>query len=291
MRYIAPDQLDDALGVLASGPCRLLAGGTDFYPLLGEDPVFSDHRTDPVMDLSGLAGLRGIARDEVDGRPVWRLGALTTWSDVVKADLPPVFDGLKAAGREVGSLQIQNVGTVAGNLCNASPAADGVPPLLTLEASVELSSRQGKRVLPLAEFITGVRQTARRPEELVTAILVPDQTADSCSAFLKLGARRYLVISIAMVAAVLVPDGAGKVASARVAVGSCSAVAQRLPDLEAALCGQSWSAEALQACVTADHLSLLSPIDDVRGSADYRRDAARELVGRAVALCVEGEGA
>src|SRR5690606_35270448 len=123
---------------------------------------------------------------------------------------------------------IQNMASVAGNLCNASPAADGVPGLLVLDAEVELRSASATRTLALGDFILGNRKTALRPDEMVTAIRVPKTSTDGASAFEKLGARRYLVISIAMAAVRVVADDDGRVSSAAIAVGSCSAVAQRL---------------------------------------------------------------
>lgn len=178
-------------------------------------------------------------------------------------------------------MQIQNRATLAGNLCNASPAADGVPPLLTLDASVELASAEGVRTLPLSEFILGNRKTARRPDELMTAILVPKPAYPARSAFLKLGARKYLVISITMVAGLLeVKDG--RVAAARIAVGACSAVAQRLPALEAALVGQT-AGPGLAGLAAEEHLAGLAPIDDIRADAGYRQDAALVLVKRCLA--------
>ena len=126
---------------------------------------------------------------------------------------------------------------MAGNLCNASPAADSVPPLLALDAEVELVSKPGARRLALADFIVGNRKTVRRPDEILANVFVPRTLDDAPSAFLKLGARRYLVISIAMVAAVVKTDNTGRVAEARVAVGSCSAAARRLTALEHALVG------------------------------------------------------
>jgi CO/xanthine dehydrogenase FAD-binding subunit len=208
---------------------------------------------------------------------------------VIRADLPPAFDGLKAAAREVGSIQIQNAGTIAGNLCNASPAADGVPPLLTLGARVELASTQGTRQMALSDFLKGPRQTARMPGEVLTALLIPDLPATAQGAFLKLGARQYLVISIAMVAA-LVTVADGRITQAAVAVGSCSATAQRLPALEADLMGQTPAAilAAGPAFITPAHLAPLSPIADVRGSAEYRTEAAATLCARALALALKG---
>jgi CO/xanthine dehydrogenase FAD-binding subunit len=214
-----------------------------------------------------------------------RIGGLTTWSEVIRAPLPRCFDALKAAAKEVGSVQIQNRGTVAGNLCNASPAADGVPPLLALDAEVEMASSAGRRRLSLAQFLVGNRKTLRRADEILAAVLVPRRLENAASVFMKLGARRYLVISISMVAVVLLADEAGRVAEARVAVGSCSAKAQRLQDLEADLVGLLATA-GIGGAVTADHLKNLSPIDDVRATAAYRQDASLTLVKRALEACV-----
>jgi CO/xanthine dehydrogenase FAD-binding subunit len=214
------------------------------------------------------------------------IGAGTTWSELVAADLPHGFDGLKAAALEVGSIQIQNRGTIAGNLCNASPAADGVPPLLTLDAELEVQASGTRRTLAVAEFITGNRKTLLQPGELVTAIRIPRKLAVGRSTFLKLGSRRFLVISIVSVAVLLVIEG-DRVAAARVAVGACSAVAKRLSELEAALVGRAADA-ALRNIVTAEHVMSLSPIDDVRGTGAYRKDAALQLVREALLAAVEG---
>ena len=266
--YLRPHHLEEALAALAR-PHTVLAGGTDFYPARVGRAIDED-----VLDIGGIAALRGIMVDDSG----WRLGATTTWSELIEADLPPLFDGLKQAAREIGGRQIQNAGTLAGNLCNASPAADGVPCLLTLDAEVEIAGPAGRRVLPLRQFITGTRRTALAPDELTVAIHVPRPRHQARGAFLKLGARRYLVISIAMAAAVL-ETGDGRVASARIAVGACSPVAERLPDLEAALLGAPIDRH-LADRVDASHLSPLSPIDDVRGSAFYRRDAVVTLLHR-----------
>src|SRR5258708_6087256 len=255
---------------------QILSGGADFYPALGDRAA-----REAVMDISGLRELRGISTEA----NYFRIGGLTTWTDVIRAALPRCFDALKSAAREVGSVQIQNRGTVAGNLCNASPAADGVPPLLALDARVELTSNLESRRMPLAEFLVGNRKTQRRSDELLTAVWVPRTLEDARSVFLKLGARRYLVISISMVA-VLVDVEDGRVGAARVAVGSCSAVARRLPALENELIGGAANA-GLAGLVTPAHLAPLAPIDDVRATANYRRDASLTLVRRALDACVE----
>lgn len=275
MGYLSPTSLTGALEAIASGQSRILAGGTDVYPSLRDRPAQG-----MIVDITRVDGLRGIARTGDGG---WRIGAATTWTDIVRADLPAGFDGLRAAAREVGSIQVQNTGTVAGNLCNASPAADGVPPLLTLDASVELASADDQRVLPLSAFITGPRQTALRPGEMVTALLVPGHDAAAQARFSKLGARTYLVISIAMAASLVIADPAGTIVDARVAVGSCSPVALRLSGLEQDLIGKSLADGSAAACIGPQHLAALAPIDDIRGSAAYRMIAVEELLRRLLA--------
>ncbi|HTA59425.1 MAG TPA: FAD binding domain-containing protein [Candidatus Baltobacteraceae bacterium] len=275
--YFRPNSLQEALSVLADTGATVLAGGTDVFPSLGDRPL-----SGPVLDISGLAEIRGIQFTSEHAV----FGARTTWTEVIAAPLPRGFDGLKAAAREVGSVQIQNAGTIAGNLCNASPAADGVAALLALDAEVTLSSRSNSRALPLSKFILGNRKTARRPEELLTSIRVPRRVENALSVFLKLGARRYLVISIVMVAANLVVDPAGEIREALICVGSCSAAALRLAELERALIGRP-ALPGLRQIVKAAHLAKLSPIDDVRASAEYRRDAALTLVGRALDACAQ----
>jgi CO/xanthine dehydrogenase FAD-binding subunit len=273
--YFRPNTLGEAVDALAASGGQILAGGTDFFPSLGDRPAHG-----PLVDISDLRELKG-----VKGDPQYlRIGGLTTWTELIKTPLPRCFDGLKAAAREIGGIQIQNRGTVAGNLCNASPAADSVPPLLTLDAEVELASSAGMRRMPLAEFLVGNRKTQRRPDEILTQILVPRTLEDAASTFLKLGARRYLVISIVMVAAVIEKDSAGRVRQARVSVGSCSSVARRLVELENGLIGAP-VASGLGSLANLTHLNNLSPIGDVRATAAYRLQAALTLVQRALDSC------
>jgi len=275
--YFRPRSLHEAVDTLARHGGQILSGGTDFYPALGERPFPAS-----VVDVSGVSELRGISTDS----ECIRIGGLTTWTEIMRAPLPRCFDALKAAAREVGSVQIQNRGTIAGNLCNASPAADGVPPLLALDAQVELSSVEGVRRMSLSEFVIGNRKTARRPQEVLSAVIIPRGLEDARSAFLKLGARRYLVISIAMVAAIVKADSAGRVEQARIAVGSCSITARRLTALETALLNAPLK-PGIGELVKPEHLAVLSPIDDVRATAAYRHDAGLTLVRRALEACVE----
>ena len=162
---VRPESLAEATSLLAARDYTILSGGTDVFPALVDRPPPA-----AMLDVSHLPEIRGISRR--DG--AIRIGGATTWSEIIAAPLPRAFDALKAAAREVGSVQIQNRGTIAGNLCNASPAADGVPPLLALDAEVELVSSCGTRRLALADFILGNRRTALAPDEILSAILVPE---------------------------------------------------------------------------------------------------------------------
>ena len=270
LTYLIPTELNSALTSLAKASNKIVAGGTDVYPAIkqGQTPA-------RFLDVTRIKELSGVSATQTG----LRIGAAVTWSEIVKADLPASFDGLKQSAREVGSLQIQNAGTIAGNLCNASPAADGVPPLLTLDAMVELTSAaRGARMVPLQDFILGVRKTALAVDEMVTAIHIPTPPKGAGSAFEKLGSRKYLVISITMTAAVIKCDAQGAITHARVAVGACSLVAQRLTQLEADLIGKKPS----EVEIDAAHLNVLSPIDDVRGSGSYRLDIVREQCRRAI---------
>lgn len=276
MTFYRPTTLAEALTIRASEPVKILAGGTDFYPALRDRPV-----TFPVLDVTAIDDLRHIERE--DG--FISIGANATWTDVVRAKLPKAFDGLKLAAREVGSLQIQNRGTVAGNLCNASPAADGVPPLLTLDAEIEIASERDIRRESLSRFVLGNRKTTLAHDEIVTRILVPESSTLGVASFQKLGARKYLVISVAMVAVRLVITRK-VITNAAIAVGSCSEVAQRLHALEASVLGASESQiNGLE--INPDFLSELAPIDDVRATASYRHDAASALI-RAALLAAMG---
>lgn len=276
-QYLRPQTLSEAVAALQANPAlRIIAGGTDIYPSLGEDAQQAS-----LLDITGLAALREIRCGD-DGM---RIGALATWSDLQAADLDPAFAALKEAGRDVGSPQIQNAATVVGNICNASPAADGTVALMALGAEVEIAGPDGQRRLPLDAFVTGVRRVALRPAEIVTAVHLPPLAGRS--AFVKLGARKYLVISIAMVAAHVELDASGHIARAAIAVGSCAPVAQRLPKLEAALAGVR--ADHVAGAVRPELIDGLTPISDVRGEAAYREAVVPVLVRRALARCMTTE--
>ncbi len=263
----------------------IIAGATDLYPAQTTRNAWGDWSRCAQLDISGLKELRGIA----DAGDHYRIGALTTWTDLVRAGLPPVFDALTQAARGIGGVQIQNRATLVGNICNASPAADGVPGLLCLNAAVELSSQSSKRTLPLEEFIQGNRETAIRSDEMVTALLIPKPPASARSAFKKLGTRRYLVISIVILAGLLEVDTDGRIRNVRIAIGACSPVAQRMTGIEDMLRGRKCEASLVE-LVTMEHFESLAPIDDVRADAGYRRCCALELSRRLLATLIDSSG-
>jgi CO/xanthine dehydrogenase FAD-binding subunit len=273
--FLRPGTINEVLEALAQTGGTILAGGTDLFPAFTGNQLAG-----PVIDISRVTELKGVRFTE----EFVEIGARTTWSEVLATNLPCGFDGLRGAAREVGSIQIQNSATVAGNICNASPAADGVAALLALDAEVILASHADSRAISLADFIQGNRKTARRANEIMISVRIPRRWENATSSFLKLGARRYLVISIVMVAANLIAGSDGRVREAAICIGSCSPKALRLTELERALVGVPIG-EQLRTIPTSSHFSRLSPIDDVRATAGYRLAAALTLVRRALDEC------
>ncbi len=269
--YHRPGKVKDALEVLAASNARPVAGCTDVFAATENQELSGD-----IVDVTRLQELKGV-REDSDG---WRIGAATTWREISQLEMPRAFEMLVQAGREIGGVQVQNSGTIGGNICNASPAADGVPPLLALDASVELMSVRGTRYVKLNDFLTGAGRSVCQTDELVSAILIPKNSGTGHSRFLKLGARKHLVISIAMVAVRLEVDNS-VIKSAAIAVGACGPVAERAFDLEAALIGGGiGEAEGL---VSQDKLaSIISPISDIRATSEYRAESVQELVRRGV---------
>ena len=272
MSYFRPTILEDALDWLSTHDARIVAGSTDLFPSTDRQTL-DGH----ILDITAIEELRELMQTDKG----WSIGAATTWSDIISSDLPPAFDGLKLAAREVGSIQIQNAGTVVGNICNASPAADGIPCLLSLDSSVELLSVRGRRSVPLESFITGPRKTNIASDEIVTRIVAPQASCQGTSHFLKLGARKYLIISIAMVATRLLIEN-GVITQAAISVGACTPVAVRLTEVETALAGKPATPSSIASISDQMIQNALLPIDDVRATGEYRSIAATELVRRSL---------
>jgi carbon-monoxide dehydrogenase medium subunit len=239
-----------------------------------------------VLSLHRLAGLERI---EVDGAV--RLGALVTHRAIERC--PHFQGGLRALveGAEVvGGHQIRNVGTVGGNIVNASPAADVVPVLVALDATVTCRGPDGERTLPLEGFLTGPGQTARRPGELLTSVRFDPLPAPAATAFLKAGRRKAMEISVVCVAVRVVLDAAHRrCQEARIALGAVAPTTMRARAAERALEGQPLTDEVLR---QAGRLAAQEcrPIDDVRASARYRRLLVETLVPRALRRSLERIG-
>jgi CO/xanthine dehydrogenase FAD-binding subunit len=261
MEVLTPRSLDEALRMRAAVPgARVVQGGTDVLVELNFDRA----RPEALLNLNEVAELRGWRLE--DGELV--LGAGLTYTEAMAAEPASLFPALAEAARTVGSPQIRNRGTLGGNVGTASPAGDALPPLLVARATVELESVRGARTMPLEEFLVGVKRTALAEDELVTAVRA--RPGSGAQTFMKVGPRNAMVIAVCSLA-VLVDEERGEV---RAALGSAAPTA-RLVAVPLA------DAAALPDAVEA----AADPIDDVRGSAAYRRHALRVLAGRALARC------
>ncbi len=274
---LAPDTLEEVLAALADpAPPVVLAGGTDLWPQWTSGKIPRPRR---VLSLHRLASLRQIRR-EGDHLHV---GAQCTHADLWRSDrVRGASPALALAAATVGAVQIQQRGTVGGNLAEASPAADLPPPLCAAGAAVALASVRGVRHVPLPAFYLGYRQTARQPDELITAVRVPALPAGGQEHFYKVGTRKAQAISKAAGACRLVlgPDGA--IASCGLAFGSVGPTVVRLAALEAWLLGQRPSAAVAQEAGLRAAEGV-QPIDDLRSTAAYRRHVVGQLVQRWIA--------
>ena len=269
--YLRPTTLEEALEALYQSRGELLAGGTDFYPSLGERLPAK-----PIVDITRVRELKGITRKP----DLFRIGGGATWTELIKAPLPRCFDALKAAAREIGSVQIQNRGTLGGNIANASPAGDTLPILLATDATILVGGQRGEREIPATEFFTAYRQTALAPDELILHVTFPLPKARELS-FRKVGTRRAQAISKVVLAAAWRDDGPRGLAEVRVALGSVAAIPIRARATEAVLEG------ALPIPEVADRAAEtlaneIEPIDDVRSTAGYRRTVAARVLHRLV---------
>ncbi|HEY8486507.1 MAG TPA: xanthine dehydrogenase family protein subunit M [Limnochordales bacterium] len=280
--FTAATSLAEALAALAArGPGALpLAGGTDLGVLLRRRKVAPSH-------LVFVARVPELRRLEWDG-PELVVGAAVTHRAVEKS---PLFAGplraLPEACSTVGGVQVRNVGTVGGNLCNASPAADTPPALVALGARVTIVGPQGSRQLPLEEFFLGYRRTAVQPGELLLEVRIPRPQERSGSAFVKLGRRRAMEISIVCVAvSVTLEDDGVTCRQARIGLGSVAETTLRARQAEEVLRGRPLVPEVLREAGQAAAAEC-SPIDDLRATAGYRRRAVAVLVERAAALAAQ----
>jgi len=266
-----PSSLADALALLHSEPgvWKPFAGGTDLMVLLEAGKL--PHRN--YVNIWGLKELRGI---EVNDSHI-TLGALTTYTDVRSHPvLQNEFPMLCQAASETGGLAIQNRGTLGGNIVNASPAADSPPALLAYDAELELVSSDGSRWLPYHGFHTGYKQMVIGPNELLARIRMPRNTRGGIHYYRKVGTRKAQAISKVCLAALatVVQD---QISDVRIALGSVAPIIVRCVQTEDALRGRKPDSETIKsACATLSR--EISPIDDIRSTANYRLQVAKNLL-------------
>jgi carbon-monoxide dehydrogenase medium subunit len=278
--FIRPNSLDELVDVLDEGGGKILAGGTDIIPRIRHD-LFP---ASVLVDASNLSELSFI--EEVDNQIA--IGALTTHQAIVNsALLQNANPALVAAAESVGCIQTRHRGTLGGNIANASPAGDTIPPLLAFDAQVHLVCKGGERSVPLKEFLVGPGKTSLEAEELIHSITFSRLQGAWGTAFQKMGKRKGMAIAVVSVAAAVVLDASGLVQDARIALGSVAPTVVRSPKAEKMLLGTEVGSGAIREAANAV-VEDISPIRDVRSTAEYRRHAAQVLTHRALEEAVDG---
>lgn len=285
--YVAPSTLQDCMEALESNPgAMVFAGGTDVLVKIRNGAL----KPGALVDIKHLNRLRGIRQDD-DGTV--RIGSLTTHTEV--ADSPIIqekYPFFSDASRWVGSHQIRNRGTIGGNICNGSPAAETLTPLYVLEAKLHLESREGKRVIPVSNFCCGPQKTCAKKGEILTEIEIPPIEGSYDGIYLRYARRNAVDIAMVTCCAFRYEDNTTPTGFRyRIAMGSVAPTVVRATTGEeflnkAAYCGDDLIEEA---ALTA--LSDISPIDDIRTTCDYRRDISFILIKRAIGELVCRKGA
>ena len=284
MRYEAPDSLEAAASLLAgeSGVARVLAGGTDLLVQLRAGMV----EPDLVVDIKKIDEVRAIS--EEDGG--FRIGAAVTGAELgeneaVKAAWPGVVEAVEL----IGSTQVQGRATAGGNLCNASPAADSVPAMIAAGATVSIAGPNGRREAPVEDIVTGPGQTSLEKGEIVVSFKLPARPANSGDAYLRMIPRTAMDTAIVGVGVSLTLDGDGTCTDARVGLGAVAPTPLLVPDAAAALIGTKVDEAALENLAAATSAAC-DPIDDKRGTIEYRTKVAGVLARRAALIAVERAG-
>ena len=279
-----PRSIEDCLKLLAErGPeAKLVAGGTDLLPQMKNGLI----KPAAVIDLSGVADLRVLRREDGAGL---RVGASVAAREI---ELDPytrsTYPALAESGALVGSVQIRNLATVGGNLCNAAPSADMAPPLLALDAEAIIAGPRGRRRVPMADFFTGVRRTVLAPDELLVELIVPAPGPRSGGQYLRHTPRRELDIAVVGVASqVTLSDGVCR--KARIALAAVAPTPIRATAAERALEGQPLTAQQIARAAQLA-VEAARPISDQRGSADFRRHLVGVLTRRTLTTALERAG-
>ena len=284
MRYEAPKTLEQAIALLAgaNGKARILAGGTDL--LIQMRSV----RADPerVVDIKAIAEMRSIAADAGS----YRVGAALTCMELIEnTAFAEAWPGIVDGAKYIGSIQVKGRATLGGNLCNASPAADGVPALIAAGAVACIAGPNGRREVPVADFATGPGKTLLAPGELLVSVLLPRRAPRSGDAYLRFTPRTEMDIAVVGAAVNLTLDDKGVCSHARVSLGAVAARALLVPEAAAALIGTKVDAAAL-ASLAAAASAACKPIDDKRGTKEFRIKVAGVMAERAAVIALERAG-
>jgi carbon-monoxide dehydrogenase medium subunit len=281
MRYEAPDSLEGAVALLAGaqGEARVLAGGTDLLVQMRADVLDPDL----IVDIKKIKETRGVT-EEKGG---WRIGAAVTGAELKEhARLKKVWPGVVEAANLIGSTQVQGRATLGGNLCNGSPAADSVPALIAAGAVATLIGPKGKRDLPVEDVMLGPRKLALQKGEIVASFLLPPRAARSSDAYLRFIPRTEMDIAVVGAGVSLTVDGAGLVTAARVSLGAVAARVLLVAEAAQAIVGSRLDAPA-QERLEAAARAICRPIDDKRGTVEFRIQVAGVLARRAALIALD----
>ena len=281
MRYEAPESLDGAVALLAGakGETRVLAGGTDLLVQMRADIV----EPDLIVDIKKIPETRAIA-EEKGG---WRIGAAVTGAELKEHPrLKKVWPGVIEAANLIGSTQVQGRATMGGNLCNGSPAADSVPALIAAGAVATLAGPNGKRDLPVEDVMLGPRKLALQKGEIVASFLLPPRPPRSSDAYLRFIPRTEMDIAVVGAGVSLTVDGAGVITAARVALGAVAARVLLVPEAAQAIIGGRLDKPA-QDRLEAAAQAACRPIDDKRGTVEFRIQVAGVLARRAALIALD----
>lgn len=284
MRYEAPTTLESAVDVLAGGQgaCKILAGGTDLLVRLQSEMI----EPDAILDIKRIEGIREIAQE--DGG--WRIGAAVSGAEINEhAGLCAAWPGVAEAVGLIGSTQIQGRATLAGNLCNASPAADSVPAMIAANATARIVGRNGQRDVPVGDVPTGPGRTSLAEDEFIASIHLPERPERAGDAYLRFIPRTEMDIAVVGCGVSLALDADGICREARVALGAVGPTVILSEDAARAIEGTGLDDPALEALARAC-TAAATPIDDKRGTVDFRKHVAGVLARRAARIAFERAG-
>jgi len=281
MRYEAPESVEGAVALLsaATGEARVLAGGTDLLVQMRADVVDPDL----IVDIKKIAETRAVT-EEKGG---WRIGAAVTGAELKEhARLKKAWPGVVEAANLIGSTQIQGRATIGGNLCNGSPAADSVPALIAAGAVATLAGPQGRRDLPVEDVMLGPRKLALKKGEIVVSFLLPPRPPRSADAYLRFIPRTEMDIAVVGAGVSLTLDGSGTISDARVSLGAVAARVLLVQEAAQAIVGSRLDVPAQQRLEAAARAAC-RPIDDKRGTIEFRTDVAAVLARRAALIALD----